>query len=155
IRVDGRVLGFTLLVAGAAALLLGLAAAFHNSRFDLNNALKETSQTAGSSGGRRRLRSYLVIAEIALSMGLLAGAGLVIKGFFRLVSGFQGYQPDNVLVLTISLPENRYKDDAKVQAFFDRALSGLAALPGVESVATARNIPASNVDNKTTAFTIE
>src|SRR5262249_48037049 len=108
IRVDGRVLGFTLLVAGAAALLLGLAAAFHNSKFDLNNALKETSQTAGSSAGRRRLRSYLVIAEIALSIGLLAGAGLVIKGFFRLVSGFQGYQPDNVLVLTISLSENRY-----------------------------------------------
>ena len=155
IRVDGRVLGFTLLLACTVAVLSGLAAAFQNSRFDLNKDLKETSLTAGSSQGRRRLRSSLVVAEIVLSMALLVGAGLMIKGFFRLVAVFQGFQPDNVLVLTVSLPENRYKGDAEVRTFFDRALSGIAALPGVESVAIARNIPASNVDNKTTSLTIE
>src|SRR5262249_42695341 len=134
IRVDGRVLGFTLLLACTVAVLSGLAAAFQDSRFDLNKDLKETSLTAGSSQGRRRLRSSLVVAEIVLSMALLVGAGLMIKGFFRLVAVFQGFQPDNVLVLTVSLPENRYKGDAEVRTFFDRALSGIAALPGVESV---------------------
>src|SRR5262249_12429581 len=108
----------------------------------------------GAGTGRRRLLSSLVVAEMVLSMALLVGAGLIIKGFFSLTTVFRGFQPANVLVLTVSLPENRYKGETEIRTFFDRAISGIAVLPGVECVSTARNVPASNVDNKETPFTI-
>jgi putative ABC transport system permease protein len=154
IRLDGNVLGFTLLLACVVALVFGLAAAFHSSKFDLNTALKETCNAAGATTGRRRLRNSLVVAEMVFAMVLLVAAGLMIRGFFRQVDVFQGYQPANILVANLRLPEQKYRDP-EVQAFFARALSGMVSLPGVESAAITRNIPASNVDNETAFFSIE
>jgi putative ABC transport system permease protein len=154
IRVDGRVLGFTLLVVCLVALLFGLAAAFQSSKFDLNRALKETTHTVGLFSARRRLRGSLVVAQMVLSLVLLVSAGLMIKGFFKQIEVFQGYQPAGILVLDLTLPPFRYKD-AQIGTFFERAIAGMSAIPGVDSVATARNIPASNVGNITTFFTIE
>jgi predicted permease len=154
IKLDGRVLGFTFLLTCAVAVIFGLAAALQSARFDLNHTLKQTSAGAGAKAGRRRVQGALVVAEIVLSLVLLVAAGLMIKGFFRQVMVFQGFQPANVLVMRMSLPENRY-GDAETRNFFERVLGGLAALPGVESAATTRNTPASNVDNPRTSFTIE
>jgi len=154
IRVDARVLGFTLLVVCIIALLFGLAAALQCSKFDLNRALKETTHAVGLFRGRRRLRSSLVVAQMVLSLVLLVSAGLMIKGFFKQLDVFQGYEPAGILVLDLTLPPYRYKD-AEVGTFFERMLASMSAISGVDSVATARNIPASNVDNRTTFFAIE
>jgi putative ABC transport system permease protein len=154
IKVDTNVLGFALLLAALVSVLFGTAAAFHAWKFDLNKALKETSTGSGSSAGRRRLRRALVVAEVALSFVLLVAAGLMIKGFFSKMTAFQGFQPANVLVLNLDLPKNRYKD-TDVRGFFERVTSAISGLPGIESAAAARNIPASNIDNQQAQFTIE
>jgi putative ABC transport system permease protein len=154
IRVDLRVLGFTLLLVCAMALILGVAAAVQSSKFDINRALKETTNTGGLFTTRHRLRAGLVVAQMVLSLVLLVAAGLMIKGFFKQLEVFQGFQPGGVLVLNLTLPPFRYKE-TEVAAFFERAIAGMSAVPGVDSVATSINIPASNVDNRTTFFAIE
>jgi predicted permease len=154
IKVDGRVLGGTLAVAAIAGVLFGLGTAVHSSRSRFQDALKE-GRTSGEAPGRRRLRSTLVIAEVVLSMLLLVGAGLITKGFFHLVDVFQGFQPRNVLTFNVSLPDYRYKDDAGIADFYDRALRETATVPEVQSISLVTNIPASNVPNDRTFFNIE
>jgi putative ABC transport system permease protein len=96
----------------------------------------------------------LVITQVALAMVLLVGAGLMAKGFLRLVTVYQGLQPAHVATLQISLPQASYADDSRIASFYEQFLRDAAALPGVESVGIADNLPASNVDNSTTPFTI-
>ena len=101
------------------------------------------------------MRSALVIAEVVLSIVLLVGAGLTIKGFQHLVNVFQAFEPSSVLTFSIALPASKYPDDAKIAAFYDQTLQQISSLPKIQSAGVMSNIPASNVDSLRTFFTIE
>jgi predicted permease len=137
---DARVLGFTLGVSLLTGLIFGLAPAFQSSRPDLNETLKEGGGT--SSGGFRpqRLRHLLVIAEIALALVLLIGAGLMLKSFARMQQADLGFQPERLL--RMGLPLNRFRPDQQPQkaAFLDEVLRRIAALPGAQAAAVANDL---------------
>ncbi len=154
IRVDAAVLGFALLLTLGVAIFFAIGTAIQSSRFNLNQVLKEGGGTATSAKGRARLRSALVTAQVVLAMLLLVGAGSLIKSFNRLVSVFGGFEPAGVLTFQTHLPKQRYPSDVKVADFYRDAISGLYASPGVTSAAIVSNLPASNVDNSSTPFTI-
>ncbi len=154
IRVDAAVLGFALLLTLGVAIFFAIGTAIQSSRFNLNQVLKEGGGTATSAKGRVRLRSALVTAQVVLAMLLLVGAGSLIKSFNRLVSVFGGFEPGGVLTFQTHLQKQRYPSDAKVADFYRDAISGLYASPGVTSAAIVSNLPASNVDNSSTPFTI-
>jgi putative ABC transport system permease protein len=141
LRVDGYVLAFTALVAVAAGILAGLAFAWHASRADLNEALKESSRGAGASSSSHRLRGLLVVTEVALALVLLTGAGLMVKGFRNLVNQYPGYDRRNLLTFQVALPESKYREDSQIREFYDRLVERLSALPGVEAAAAASNLP--------------
>jgi putative ABC transport system permease protein len=140
-RVDGYVLAFTAAVAVAAGILAGLGFAWHASRIDLNEALKESSRGAGPSSSSHRLRGLLVVTEVALALVLLTGAGLMVKGFRHLVNTNPGYDRQSVLTFQIALPESKYRDESQVRALYDQLVERLGALPGVEAAAAASSLP--------------
>ena len=141
IGVDGRVLGFTLIISILAALLFGLAPALHASRGNLTDALQEGSR--GSAGGlhRNRLRNGLVVSEIALALVLLIGAVLTIQSFVRLRRVSPGFNPRNVLTMELSLPRLRYPRGAERGAFVQRLVEEVTNLPGVESAGVVTHLP--------------
>jgi putative ABC transport system permease protein len=142
IRLNERVLLFTLLISLLGSLVSGLAPALQASKPNLNETLKEGGRSAGASAGRQRLRQALIVAEVALALVLLVGAGLIIKGFARLtVKQHQGFDPQRVLTLRTTLPRSRYAEGQQRAAFYRRAEERLVALPGVESVSTASFLP--------------
>src|SRR5215468_7400398 len=141
IAVDWRALGFTLGVSLVTGLACGLAPAIQTWRPNLNEALKEGGRD--SSGGRSGLRSALVVAEFALTLVLLIGAGLTIRSFLRLNQVDMGFEPRDLLTLRLILPDAKYPDIGKKRAFFDQALSRLETLPGVESVGVINGLPVS------------
>ncbi len=140
-RIDRYVLAFTAAVAVAAGILAGLAFAWHASRADLNETLKESSRGGGPSSSSHRLRGLLVVTEVALALVLLTGAGLMVKGFRNLVNTKPGYDRRNVLTFQVSLPESKYRDESQVREFYDQLVGRLGALPGVEAAAAASNLP--------------
>ncbi len=140
INLDGAAFGFTLGITLLAALLAGLLPAWQVSRNELTSTLKEGQKGAGGSQ-RSRLRSLLVVAEIALSFMLVIGAGLLIKSFIRLVQVDPGIDPNNVLTLKLDLPGSRYPESRQQAAFFEEVERRIAALPGVESVGATSCLP--------------
>jgi putative ABC transport system permease protein len=140
-RVDGYVLAFTAAAAVAAGILAGLAFAWHASRADLNEALKESSRGGGAGSSSHRLRGVLVVTEVALALVLLTGAGLMVKGFRHLVKTNPGYDRRNVLTFQIALPESKYRDPSQVREFYDQLMERLGALPGVETATVASSLP--------------
>jgi putative ABC transport system permease protein len=140
INLDGRVLLFTGVVVIVTSVIFGLAPAWQAAKIDLSQALKEGGRTGTGAGGAR-LRRGLVVAEIALAFVLLVGAGLLIHSFTRLLQVDLGFDPRNVLKLSVSLPPTEYKDDAQKTAFIERALERIKALPGVEAAAAANVTP--------------
>jgi putative ABC transport system permease protein len=141
IGIDPSVLLFTLAVSLLTGLLFGLAPALHASGVDLHGALKEGGRgTAGDRGGQG-LRRTLVIAEMALALTLLTGAGLLIKSFARLQGVSPGFDPDHVLTFNLALPPARYPTDTQQIAFFDRLMPALAAVPGVRSAGGTSVVP--------------
>ena len=144
VSLDPTVLAFTLVLTVAAGLLFGLAPALAGTRVDLCSAMKEDSGRGATAGPRRqRLRAGLVIAEVALAMVLLAGAGLLVNSFARLTSVDPGFDAENVLVLPIFLAQGTYDSGAKTRAYYDRLEAELQAVPGVESVGGATVLPMS------------
>jgi len=137
---DGRVLGFTVLLALLTTLIFGLAPAWQASKPDLNEALKKEGRGA-SSGSGRRLRSLLVIAEVAVSVVLLVGAGLMIKSFIQLQSVNAGFNPENLLTMEITLPPARYGQNQQQIAFFQQTLEQITTLPGVQSAGAVQDLP--------------
>jgi putative ABC transport system permease protein len=133
VRVDPAVLLFTFGVSLMAGVVFGLAPAWRASRVDLHDALKEAGRAGGGGRSRQRLRGALVVAELALALVLLAGAGLLVKGFWRLRSVEPGFDAANVLTMRIELPEARYRDTRAQTEFRRRALEAVNALPGVEA----------------------
>src|SRR5262245_18538586 len=151
--VNSRVLVYTLIVSVATGILFGLAPAIQASKPDLNETLKESGgKTLG--GGRHRLRAALVIAEIALSLVLLAGAGMLIKNFLAILKINSGINPDNVLTVGITLPAAKYNDEARRRAFYDEVLRRARSLPGVESAALINHLPLGQ-GNSSNSFLVE
>jgi len=128
--IDWRVLAFTLAVSIAATLLFGVAPAFHAARVDLNNALKQGGGRANVTGSHR-LRGALVVAEIALSVVLVAGAGLLIRSFAALENVPLGFRPQHVLVMEASVPASDRAGQLRALQFFESMRTAAAALPGV------------------------
>jgi putative ABC transport system permease protein len=152
ITIDGRVLAFSLLVSLLTGLIFGLAPALQASRADLNATLKEGGR--GIQGGQQRLRSALVVTEVALSLVLLVGAGLMIKSFWRLLNVEPGFDPNNLLNVELSLPNSKYATDAQRSAFYQSVLDQVAALPGVQAAALVNHPPYSG-RRGVTIFNIE
>jgi len=153
IVVDPRVAGFTLLVSVATGVLFGLAPALHVSRTDLTDALKESGRT--SPGLRRsRLRSALVMSEVALSLVLLVGAGLMIRSFAKLNHIDPGFNPERVLTLGVTFLKSKYPADEQVGTNYTQLLERAAAVPGVESVGAITDLPLSG-GSTSDSFTIE
>jgi putative ABC transport system permease protein len=141
VGVDANVLAFTFGISMLTGLIFGLAPALQASRFNLNETLKEGGRD--SSVGRRGnyLRNLLVVAEVAISVVLLIGAGLLINSFLRLRNVDPGFNPDNLLTMRIALPQLKYPDHARRKTFYSELLSRVEALPGVRSAAVTNWIP--------------
>jgi putative ABC transport system permease protein len=135
-NVDLRVLGFTFAAALLTGLLFGLAPAVQASRLNLTDALKEGDR--GSSGNRQRLRSLLVIGEVALTLTLLVGAGLLIQSFRRVLQVDPGFERQNLLTMQVSINN---PDGQQVANFFQQLQENVRRLPGVKSVALSNGLP--------------
>ena len=150
-RLDGRVLGFTIGITLLTTLLFGLVPALQSSKPDLMATLKEGGQKGGSASGR--VRNTLVVAEVALALVLVIGAGLMIRSFLRLQRVDPGFNPNNVLMFSIALPGARYPEDSQAVTFFDQAEQRIKALPGVVEVG-ATDVPALKGSGYTNDMTI-
>jgi len=140
IRTDGAVLTFSLVISLITGVLFGLMPALEISRADLNRSLRDEAR--GTTGkGRNRLRAALVISQVALSIVLLIGAGLLIRSFTRLVNVNPGFEPGNVLTMNVTLPPARYGANPPMVAFFDQLLPDVERTPGVQSAAIASALP--------------
>jgi putative ABC transport system permease protein len=139
IDIDPRVLGFTLIVSLFTGVLFGLAPAMQISSPALNDSLKESGR--GSRFHRGGLRQALMVTEVALSIVLLIGAGLLIRSFANLLGVNPGYRPDSLLTLRIALPEPRYEDRGRRDAFYEEVLQRISTLPGVQSVGAINHLP--------------
>jgi putative ABC transport system permease protein len=136
---DWRVLLFAVAASVLTGVAFGLAPAWQASRYDLNEPLKEGGR--GLSGSRSRLRSGLVVAEVALSLLLLAGAGLLVKSFARLQAVDPGFDPEGVITMRVSLPGARYREPARKAEFYAALMERLKAVPGVESAGATIALP--------------
>jgi len=145
IALDGRALAFS----GALALLtgigFGLVPAFEATRLNLNETLKDGGR-GSSEGGHHRMRSALVITEVAIALVLLIGSGLLIRSFSRLQDVDPGFQAENALSADLSLPAKKYGTGPQQNAFVEQALVQLAALPGVQSAGATHVLPLSGSD---------
>jgi len=132
VGLDARALGFTLAVSLFCGLLFGLAPAWQTSAVDLNRGLREGGKGTGAAGNR--LRGLLVIAEVALALVLLIGAGLFIRSFQKVQEIKPGFDAGNVLLVRLALPPNNYPDGAAITRFTEQAGQRLATLPGVQAL---------------------
>jgi predicted permease len=141
ISIDGRVLIFTALIAVFTGIAFGLGPAIHGSHLNLNDTLKEGGHDSAGGNKGHRVRSLLVIGEVAVSFVLLIGAGLLINSFFHLRNLDPGFRADHLLTMKVDLSEVKYPDRDHRSAFFDEVIRRVGALPGVQSVAVANNLP--------------
>ena len=135
------VLGVTLAICVGTGIIFGLAPGLASSRPELTEALKEGGRGSTVGTRRNRLRNGLVIAEVALALVLLSGAGLLIKSFVRLQNVNPGFNPRNALTFEISLPKMQYPDDASIVRFNNEAQRRIAALPGVQDAGFSTILP--------------
>jgi len=141
VALDARVLAFSVAASLVAAVVFGLAPAFQASSANLSGGLREGSLSAGETGGKKRLRDALIVAETALSFILLVGAGLLGRSFVRLQDVGLGFRPQHVLTAGLSLPRAQYAKPEQWIAFYTRLVERLQAQPGVESAAAALPLP--------------
>jgi putative ABC transport system permease protein len=133
IGVDARVLLFTFGVSMLTGIIFGLLPAWTASRRHIAESLKEGGRSATAGGARQRLRSMFVVAELAIALVLLIGAGLLIKTFWNLRSVEPGFNPDHLLTMRVELPEARYKEVAEQTRFRTQTLAAINSLPGVQA----------------------
>ncbi|HWS89978.1 MAG TPA: ABC transporter permease [Pyrinomonadaceae bacterium] len=146
VALDWRVLGFTGALSVLTGVVAGLVPAFHVSRADVQETLKE-SGNAGSSARGTWLRSGLAVAEVAAALVLLVGAGLLVKSFLRLQQVETGLRPEGVLTMRVSLPASRYDTPEKSSLFYREVLERVSALPGVEAAGIINMLPIQQFGN--------
>jgi len=147
------VLAFTGAISLATAIICGFAPAFEGSRAGMQDALKDGARQVGAGVRQRRIRQTFVVAEIALAVVLLVGAGLMLRSFDSLRGVNPGFAAHNVLTARLTIPQARYPDEAKRIAFFSTLTARLAALPGVESAGAISFLPLAGL-GAGTGFTI-
>nr|MDQ3806130.1 ABC transporter permease [Acidobacteriota bacterium] len=135
-----RVLWFTGALSLLTGFVFGLAPAWQSARADLSEVLKEGGR-ATAGGGVGKLRGGLVVTEVALALVLLVGAGLLTRSLARLLDADPGFNPENVLTMTLTLPHQRYGSKEQVNGFHRRLLERVAALPGVQSASASNSLP--------------
>jgi len=135
IEIGSAVLGFALVTSILTSVVFGILPAFEGSR------IQETSQRVAGSRRANRMRSIVAISEIALSLALLAGAGLLIKSFSRLLSVDPGFRPTGVLTLNVTLPDSRYAKDHDAAMFFRRVLENVQTIPGIDAAGFVSLLP--------------
>jgi len=140
LEVDSRVFLFTMAVAIFTGVATGLAPTLQLVRPHVSDALKQGAR-AGSSAGRHRFRTLLVISEVALSLVLLVGAGTMVSGFRTLATTQMGFDQHNVLTFHVALPEEKYRDKDRARSYYQQALQKIGTLPGVEAVACVTSLP--------------
>jgi putative ABC transport system permease protein len=139
VRLDNRVLIFTLAIAAASSLLAGLLPALQASKTDLQTTLKDGGRlTTGAS--REGMRKVLLVAEVSLSLVLLAGAGLLVRSMWNLLHVDPGFNMDNVLTMRLSLTGGKYNPQS-LRVFYDECLARVQAVPGVRSAALTHSLP--------------
>ena len=141
IRLNGPVLAFALCTAVITALIFGLVPALQAARRDLNDPLRDSGKGTSGSGRHNRLRNAVVVLEVALSLTLLAGAGLLMRSFMALRDVHLGLQPDHVLVVRLPLPRDRYKTSDQIAGFYKPLLQRLKVLPGVVEATETSTLP--------------
>ena len=152
VQLEWDVFWYAVVVALFAGIISGIAPAFQTSRSDIHDALKEGGRGNSEGRDRQRLRTIFVISEVALSLILLVGAGLMTKGVRALLVVNQNLEPQSILTMHVSLPESKYKTPQLQAAFFDQALQRLKAIPGVRASMVATEVPYGDdeVDNTVT-----
>jgi predicted permease len=155
IHVNGQVFAFTFIVCIFTGVLFGLAPALQASRMDPRRGLYEGGRTSTGSARQARLRNVLVVAEVSLACVLLIGAGLMLRSFLNQANLNPGFRQDHVLTASLSLPHAAYKTGADRARFYDRLVTGLSALPGVESAGAGSDLPWTGYDENAGGFTIE
>ena len=151
---DSKVLLFGVLAAVGAAVLFGVAPAWHISRLNGFELLKEGGRANTAGSARQQLRSMLVVAEVALALVLLVGAGLFLRSLAALQDVPPGFQPNGVITASVALPRARYAEDAKRIAFYRAVMANLSSAPGVATVAAAMPVPFDGNDGSA-SFAIE
>jgi putative ABC transport system permease protein len=141
VTLDPLVLAFALALAVGTGLLFGLAPALQIRVLRLYSLLKEGAQRASASGAGLWLRRGLVVAEMALAVGLVVGSGLMLRSLDRLVAVDPGFDPEGLVTFRLFLPSSTYADGVAVTAFYDRLFRSLAEVPGIASVAAASGLP--------------
>jgi putative ABC transport system permease protein len=155
IRIDGRVLVFTLIVSLLAGAIFSVIPVLKIARADrLMTLIKEREMRTGGAAAGRRWLSALVVGEMAVAVTLLVGGGLMLRSFQRLQELDLGFRPDNLLSARMDLPEDKYPDQSRRAAFLTRVLERVRALPGVVSAGSTTNIPLSHSSIDMT-FTVE
>jgi len=154
VNVDLAVLGVTLAIAVGTGIIFGLVPGLASARPELTEALKEGGRSSTQGTGRNRLRNGLVIAEVALALVLLSGAGLLMKSFARLQNVNPGFNPRNALTFEVSLPKIRYPDNPSIVRFNNEAQRRIAALPGVQAAGFSTILPLAGT-NSDSSFAIE
>jgi predicted permease len=155
IKLDARVLAFTLGVSLVTGLVFGLAPALQASKLDLNSSLKEGGRGTTEGFGRRRMRGALVVMEVALTLVLLIGAGLMLRSFSSLQRVDPGFRADNLLTMELSMPLGRFNESEQQAAnFYREVINRISTLPGVESVGATWILPLSG-QGAGTGFEIE
>jgi putative ABC transport system permease protein len=152
IRLDFTVLGFTLAASVITGILFGIAPAWQTLKFDLHTALKEGGRASIADSGQRRLSSLLVIAETAMAMVLLIGAGLLLKSFAHLLDVKPGFVTENVLMMQVGLPNASYREPQKRAAFLQQLERSLSGAPEVASVGFVTRLPLMSALNNVTTF---
>jgi predicted permease len=153
IQMDWRVLGFTLVASVLTGILFGFAPALQISRYDVQESIRESGRGTAGSARRNRFRHLLIISEVALSIVLLAGAGLLFRSFMQLQSVKTGFVSQEVLTARLSPSGSSFRTDADYVSFYQRVLQKVAALPGVQDVGAINTLPLSK--GPTVGFTIE
>jgi putative ABC transport system permease protein len=140
VRLDPRVMAFTAGVSLLTGIVFGLVPGLHGSRVSLVESLKEGGRTS-SPGARQRLRSALVVTQVALALVLLVGAGLLLRSLHRLQATDPGFDPKRLVTFNLTPPMSRYGDIAKRTRLFEEVLARVAALPGVTAVGATSELP--------------
>jgi putative ABC transport system permease protein len=153
VRVDTSVLLFSLLITVATGILFGLAPALRTRGVELYDALREGSRETSDAGGRTG-RKALVVAEVALAVVLVAGSGLMINSFLRLLNVSPGFKPDHLLTLSVVASLNRYPRPAEQVRYVNAVLDRVRLLPGVEAAGACTSLPP-NITQEADAFSID
>jgi predicted permease len=143
VSLDASVLAFTIFISIVTGVIAGLLPAIRMTKTNVNDALKQGLGKTDSDSGGQRTRSILVVSEVALSLILLVGAGLMIRSLWLLSTLDAGFDPHNVLTMTLVVPHNKYSRPVNEIAFFDHVLAKVRALPGVASAAMIDDLPLS------------